>query len=237
MRKRSSWASLSFLGILLPLVLLVSCSAETLTVPRSTHFILDASGSMYGLKFEAAKGALAAHVRKLAVREEAGLVVLGNRGCDATELKVPLGSADQSGIIDELETIDVDGPTPLALALRDAGDDLAEVAEGDKTIIVFTDGGETCGGDPCAEARRLRDGGVTVHLVGFAPVDDLTRVQYDCITETTGGVYFNLTDPQDISTLLGSLACETCAIRDGLILGIVTLVLSLAGAATASTLT
>lgn len=237
MKRHRRGISFVVLSILFSLLLLASCSAEDLVVPRSTEFILDASGSMFGLKFEAAKGALMAHVRKLAPREQAGLRVLGNLGCEATELEVPIGTADQSGIVEQLETIEADGPTPLALALRQAGEDLADVAEGNKTIIVFTDGGETCDGDPCAEARTLRDRGVTVHLVGFEPVDELTRFQYDCITETTGGVYYNLTNPQDLSTLLGNLACETCAMRDVLVLGGVMFALSLAGAAAASRFT
>ena len=226
---RSRWRWGAFLGSLLIAVALTSCGSEDLTQQRSTQFIVDASGSMLGPKFEAAKAALITHLQGLATGEETGLRVLGSLGCEATELAVPLGSGDQDKIITQLQALQADGPTPLALALREAGEDLAQVSEGDRTIVVFTDGAETCDGDPCAEARALRDRGITVHLVGFEPVDDLTRAQYDCITHTTGGVYFDLASPDFLSVLLGNLACETCAMRDVLILAVITVLLSLAG--------
>lgn len=68
----------------------------------------------------------------------------------------------------ELEKIAPDGDTPLTTAVEAAADAL-DFREKPGTIVLVTDGDETCGGDPCALARKLKADGfaLTVHVIGF----------------------------------------------------------------------
>ena len=62
--------------------------------------------------------------------------------------------------------------TPIGAALAAVADDLRDV-DGPRCVVLVTDGGETCGGDPAAAIAELRAGGIdaTVNIVGFALED------------------------------------------------------------------
>ncbi|TVR85993.1 MAG: VWA domain-containing protein [Trueperaceae bacterium] len=97
-------------------------------------------------------------------------------------LEVPLEPFDEAAVRAAVEGVQpvLLGRTPLADALLAAGDDLAE-AEGQRLIVLLTDGNETCDGDPEAAIRSLRDRDLaTVNIIGFAleepeTLDRLTR--------------------------------------------------------------
>ena len=60
------------------------------------------------------------------------------------------------------------------------------------TVVLISDGKETCNADPCAVVGQLRDQGIDirVHVVGF-DVDRAEREQLMCIAEAGGGEYFS----------------------------------------------
>ncbi|MEJ5349040.1 MAG: hypothetical protein WHS46_10185 [Desulfosoma sp.] len=60
------------------------------------------------------------------------------------------------------------GKTPIVDALTQAGELLAK-NENDTTVVLVSDGLETCGGDPCQVAADLRARGLrlVIHVVGF----------------------------------------------------------------------
>ena len=68
------------------------------------------------------------------------------------------------------------GPTPIAASLADAGQYMInEVGPVDPALgcrpyvlIMLTDGAETCGGDPIAEAAAICAAGIPVYVIGFA---------------------------------------------------------------------
>ncbi len=81
--------------------------------------------------------------------------------------------------------------TPLADAIRAAGEDLADV-EGQRMVVLVTDGEESCGGDPEAAIRSLRERGIaTVHIIGFALDDPAVKEQFARWAELGGGMYFD----------------------------------------------
>ena len=69
-----------------------------------------------------------------------------------------------------------------------------------KKIILITDGGENCGGDPCAFAKTLmntrRDIAIDVVLVS----SNSKRLQ--CLASTTGGNIYNLSNVNQFANIM-----------------------------------
>jgi hypothetical protein len=116
---------------------------------------------------------------------------------------VPVGSADSGTIDATVGAINPKGKTPITAALRRAADELHS-AEQKATVIVISDGLETCNADPCATATELEASGVdfTVHVVSFGATDEETR-QLQCIADNTGG---RLLAPSSASDVLVAMA-------------------------------
>lgn len=193
--------------------------ASTLTV--NVELILDASGSMAEdvpgsenqRRMEAAKAAMRDVIARIPEREglNVGFRVYGHKGsnneadraisCRSTELLVPLEGVDKDALLEQVETFEPTGWTPLALALTEAGRDFDTGGESvTNAIILITDGEETCGGDPCQVAAQLNAAGIalTTHVVGFA----LTEQQQEsvrCIAEEGGGQLFTAENAGELS--------------------------------------
>ncbi|GAA1808530.1 vWA domain-containing protein [Nesterenkonia flava] len=126
--------------------------------------------------------------------------------CSDSELAVPI---DTDNIDDLREAIDsykaVGGATPLAYALEQAAEDLSD--EGNRTIVLVSDGAENCVPDPCEAAEAIAEQGIDlqIHTVGFQIDEDEAeeaREQLRCIAEAGGGQYF---DAEDAETLTHTL--------------------------------
>ena len=100
------------------------------------------------------------------------------------------------------------GKTPLTEAVRQAAAAL-KYTEDKATVILITDGLETCNADPCAVARELEASGVdfTAHVVGFGLSPEEGR-QVACIAEETGGQYFQASDAEGLSEALTETVAE-----------------------------
>ena len=66
-----------------------------------------------------------------------------------------------------------------------------KATEGGATVVLVSDGIETCEKDPCALARSLKESGVNVsmHVVGFDVTGGAAQ-ELSCIAEASGGRYF-----------------------------------------------
>ena len=82
-------------------------------------------------------------------------------------------------------------------------DDLAD-AKGLRTVILITDGEETCGGDPEAEIVSLRAQGfdVRVNIVGFAVDDTGLKETFQKWAKTGGGEYFDAANAEELGELV-----------------------------------
>jgi Ca-activated chloride channel family protein len=110
--------------------------------------------------------------------------------CKDSVLKVPFAPAfgNRTAIKLALAASHARGLTPIAYALLQASGDFGESAA-DRTIVLVSDGGETCGGDPCAVAALLAGQGFVINTVALQP-DIQGRRQLQCIAKATGGEYF-----------------------------------------------
>ena len=108
-------------------------------------------------------------------------------GCQDTELVVPVAPLDRPRMLGAIASYRASGFTPIGLSLQQAAADLPP--EGPRTIVLVTDGEDTCGPpDPCQVARDLSASGVAVRIetVGFYLKDNrLAEQQLQCIASAT----------------------------------------------------
>lgn len=122
--------------------------------------------------------------------------------CSATKQVAPLITANYNSILAGMNSVDIGGATPLVYALdRTAYQDFANLdTTSPKKIILITDGGENCGGDPCAFARNLMKKRSDIHI------DVVLASSYSkslsCLASTTGGHLYNVNNLGDFSSTL-----------------------------------
>jgi len=176
-------------------------------------FILDASGSMWAKldgrdKIAIAKEVMSDLVRQLPDGVEVGLEAYGHRSkgkCDDIEMLAPVAAGNRDAIIGQLQALQPKGKTPIAASLLMAADSLKDVEE-QASIILVSDGKETCGGDPCAAIRELKARGfkAVIHVVGFNVKDDEGQ-QLQCIADAGGGKYFAANDARELGAALAEV--------------------------------
>lgn len=172
--------------------------------------VLDASGSMWAQidgkpKLEIARESLRTVLQSVPADREIGFMAYGHRekgSCEDIELIVPprAGSADAiSTAADNLKFL---GKTPLTAAVRQAAEAL-KYTEDKATVVLITDGLETCGGDPCALGTELEAAGIdfTADVVGFGLTADEGK-QVACLAENTGGKYIQASDEKALQDAL-----------------------------------
>lgn len=159
-------------------------------------------GSMQ--KMDAAKMVLQQALARVPSDVNLGLRVFGQgytgdpfMDCKQSGLLVPLGQGNRRSIIERVRQVHPYGLTPLEYALRQAAESDLAGLPGPKTLILISDGADTCGGNPCEFIKQLPRMGIKlkVDIVGLSlknrPDDVIARHQLNCITETSGGKYYD----------------------------------------------
>ena len=198
---------------LIPL-LFFSCPALTTQAAEANFpevmIILDGSGSMWGTagsetKIKAAKEVLHQLVPSLPSEVKLGLTVYGHRrkgSCDDIEIIIPAGSDDRNLLLSKVDGISPKGKTPIADSIKLVVEQLKS-KENETTIILVSDGEETCNPDPCGVVKSLKATGIKfiLHVVGF-DVDQMQKEELACLAEAGGGQYF---DAGNATALLAAL--------------------------------
>ena len=161
-------------------------------------FILDASGSMWGqvegaAKIAIAKEVLAGLVKELPDDSTVGLVAYGHRrkgDCDDVEELIPLGPLNKEKMIAKIRTLNPKGKTPINRSVRLTAERLKKLGD-ETTIILVSDGKETCDPDPCGLIKDLKNAGIKfiMHVIGF-DVTEEEREQLECMAKAGGGQYY-----------------------------------------------
>ncbi len=164
--------------------------------------VLDASGSMWGQidgrpKLEIAREALGSMLSDLDPATEIGIMAYGHRekgSCEDIELVVSPAGGTARAITDAANAMKFLGKTPLTESVRRAAAELKSTEE-KATVILITDGIETCEADPCALGAELEASGVdfTAHVVGFGLTAE-EGATVACLAENTGGKYIQAKD-------------------------------------------
>ena len=181
-------------------------AAQEVPEASSIVLILDGSGSMWGQvegtpKITIAKETMASIVESMPDTARVGLILYGHRrkgDCDDVERAVALGLVDKPALSAAIEGINPKGKTPITRSLR-AAVDILRTEEGTSTVVLVSDGEETCDPDPCAATRELKEAGVdfVVHVIGFG-VNDEQRAELECIADAGGGRYFTAANAEDL---------------------------------------
>ncbi len=176
--------------------------------------VIDASGSMAGgvggnnlaePRFRVVRRALAMTLPALTSTRDIGLIVYGPGPYNVCQnidvrLRPQPRAADQIlAIIDQVVPA---GRTPLANSIAVAAEVLAYRTR-PATVVVLTDGEETCGGDPCATARQLKHNApqLTIHVIGWQLPESLgtsATAQARCMADATSGIYANAQTSDDL---------------------------------------
>ncbi len=220
------WAQLFGAFVVASLVATANAASDDPGEQRSKGraiLVFDASGSMNDAvrggaekRIAAARKAMRALMSRWNASSDVGLIVYGHResprdkakSCDDIEMVVPPGPPDPQrvrSIVDFVDRVQPRGETPLTKAVLQAADMLK--ADGEPgTVILVTDGEESCGEDPCKAARTLAESGVdlTVHVVGFNVSDPAIQQQLRCLPDATGGWFKDARDGQALESALVS---------------------------------
>ena len=122
--------------------------------------------------------------------------------CSATQQVAPLALANGYSLLAGMNSVDIGGATPLVYALdRAVYQDFATLdTVTPKKIVLITDGGENCGGDPCAFARSLMKKRSDVHI--DVVLASSSSKSLNCLASTTGGHLYNVDRLSDFSTVM-----------------------------------
>ena len=173
------------------------------------ELLVDYSGSMETW-INLAKSMLVSILPKITEKTNVGLRVFGQgsrnafkifNGCKATTLVSRAKPMNTDGIISGLESTLIGGSTPLTYALRQVvyNDFVSLNANTGKKIILVTDGGETCGGDPCEFVRNLVRYRKDI-IIDVVMVNGSNKLR--CLADETGGKYYNTLNSVDFNDAL-----------------------------------
>ena len=178
--------------------------------PSRAIIVFDASGSMYGqvpggVKIDIAKKVVSDIVGSIDPAMELGLMAYGHRkkgDCEDIELLVPPQAGSAAAILKAVAALEPKGKTPLTAAVIQAAKYL-KFEEAKVSVILVSDGVETCDKDPCMAAEELKRMGVdfTCHVIGF----DLKPGEssgLECLAKKTGGMYLAAKDAASLKTSL-----------------------------------
>ncbi len=201
--------------LLLPVLLVLSLflfpqGVPAADSPPSVIFILDASGSMWGqidgtAKIVTARDVLGRLIDGLPPASEVGLVAYGHRregDCEDVETLVPLGPLDAPSLKKTINGLNPKGKTPITFSAGQAIDLVKDRTE-PVTIILISDGLETCDADPCQAVTVAKQSGVpfVMHVVGF-DVGDGDVSQLECTAQAGQGLYFSATEAEELLAAL-----------------------------------
>jgi Ca-activated chloride channel family protein len=190
-----------------------SLAAPTLAQERpNTILVLDASGSMWGQidgvnKITIAREVVADILSDFPADQNLGFVTYGHRErgqCTDIETLVAPAPGTAAAITRIVNDLNPRGMTPMTDAVIAAARALRHTEQA-ATVILVSDGIETCNPDPCAAARALEAAGVdfTTHVIGFDVRGEAEALmQMQCIADETGGHFLTADNARELTDAL-----------------------------------
>jgi hypothetical protein len=178
---------------------------------RNLEIILDLSGSMKlplgkSTRIATARQVLRDVLEKIPDDFNVGLRFYGHRfgsrqkeTCTDTELVLPIQKLDRQRVLSMVDRARPRGETPLVYSVLQTPADLKAVGGG--SVILITDGEESCNGDPKAAVEQLKASGinVTLNIVGFTLTGQEVQRQLGVLAEGTGGRYYSAQNGQALA--------------------------------------
>jgi hypothetical protein len=185
--------------------------------PARILFLVDASSSMLNnwtpseTRFNAASRVISIMVDSIhkvntdvafAVRVFGNQYPAQDKNCYDTRLEVPFNLGNDAQIKARLKYLKPLGYSPIAWSLKETAEkDFVESDQYAYSIILITDGGESCGGDICATVKNLLEKKISfkpyiLSLVDYEPL----RLQYECM-----GRYLTVAKEKDIEPAIRTI--------------------------------
>lgn len=204
------------------------------TCQSDAILVFDGSGSMSETGFNQldeprihmARRAIARAMPEIAAHRKVGLLTYGpgpGDACQNIDLRFPPISNAAPRVIAEIEALEPSGDTALTKSVQSAAEALNYQSE-PATVVLLTDGKETCGGAPCELGATLAADGrdVTVHVIGFKVRGDFFnwagqgkedylngRTVARCLADLTGGLYVSTESVDELADALKqTLGCQ-----------------------------
>lgn len=177
-----------------------------------TILVLDASGSMWGQidgvnKITIAREVVANILADFPAEQNLGFVAYGHRErgqCADIQTIIEPAPGTASEIVRIVNELNPRGMTPMTDAVIAAAKALRHTEQA-ATVILVSDGIETCNPDPCAAARALAQSGIdfTTHVIGFDVKGQAgALMQMQCIAEETGGRFLTADNARELTEAL-----------------------------------
>jgi hypothetical protein len=194
---------------------------------RAVEIVVDASRSMWGRMGGEPKMVVAKDILEevsywfpqdldLALRAYGSTSASDNNDCADSTLLVPFGEENREPIRMAIAGLRPLGQTPIAYALNEAARDFGP-QQNDRTIVLVTDGIESCGGDPVEAAHKLRAQGIMVHLIGFgfgnAADEDAASLQ--AVADASGGRYVTAGSAEELKAALAQTVATSFSVFKG----------------------
>ncbi len=156
-------------------------------------------------KIDVAKEVVSGIVEGIAPEVELGLIAYGHRrkgDCDDIELLVSPAPGSSGEVLAAIGKLNPIGKTPLTAAVLQAAVHL-KYTESKASVILVSDGEETCEMDPCLAAIELEAAGLdfTCHVVGF-DIKAGETVGLECLAKKTGGLYLSANNAATLTNAL-----------------------------------
>lgn len=185
---------------------------------EETLFILDYSNSMNEMLYNSTKYDMLIESMKLLLSDikrtnRVGVRLYGQRwgltpmdACRASVLAVPIGENNISNISGALTKYSPKGMTPITYSLKQAVKKDFH-GNGNKHIILITDGGENCDESPCKYAMELikyrKD--ICIDVIAFNIDNDYDLDQLECVAKVTKGKLYQADTKAELVKSLNSV--------------------------------
>ena len=203
-------------------IFLIFCNAIILFASSDItqiDLIFDASGSMWGqidgkTKIEIAREALGSLLDEFNARKDVqlSLRVYGhlNKECDNSVVEIPMSENNCDAIKTKIKSIKPTGKTPIAFSLEHSISDFNKDISGEKIIVLITDGIESCDGDICTVAQKLKDAGIVtqMHIIGFG-MDENQLASMKCIAAPFDGKVLGAGNANELTDAFKKISKET----------------------------
>jgi Ca-activated chloride channel homolog len=192
------------------------CTEDAMLVFDASKSMAAASGDNTGLRrIDSVRTALARILPRVSPKRRLGLITYGpgsRPACVNVSLELRPAPNAAAQIMSRVDRLKPDGKTPLTRAVRMAADAL-DYRNRPGTIVLLTDGEETCGASPCDLAKTLKADGAhtTVHVISYriaSAVGSDGVFASRCLADETGGLYVAADTIDEVTAALETaLAC------------------------------
>ena len=205
------------------LALLLMCAAPAnATETRSTMFVIDGSGSMWGrldpdkrAKIDIIRDLVKAKIEGAGATNKIGFASFGHGKvgtCFDAEVISPPGD-NRNAVLGPLAKLNPRGRGPLVLGLQEAIKAIGP--ERPASLIVIGDGADNCQQDACAAAGAIAKSvpGVAIHMIEIG-VEAADTPRLSCVAKATGGTYADVKDSAALAKAIDA-ATELAMLTEG----------------------